>query len=56
VLKISGGTSSEGAGPVAMAVGRLARNQGYALLIRAFHLAAQRAPQASLFLAAGSPK
>jgi mannosylfructose-phosphate synthase len=41
-------------GPVVMALGRLARNKGYDLLIRAFHLSAQREPKANLYLAAGS--
>jgi mannosylfructose-phosphate synthase len=40
-------------GPVVMALGRLARNKGYDLLIQGFHLAAQRHPEASLHLAVG---
>lgn len=39
--------------PVIMAVGRLARNKGYDLLIQAFQLVAQRDPQAFLHLAVG---
>lgn len=40
-------------GPVVMAVGRLARNKGYDLLIRAFQLVVQRDPKAILYLAVG---
>jgi mannosylfructose-phosphate synthase len=40
-------------GPVVMAVGRLARNKGYDLLIQAFQMIAQRAPEAILHLAVG---
>lgn len=40
-------------GPVVMAVGRLARNKGYDLLIQGFHLVAQRHPEVTLYLAVG---
>lgn len=40
-------------GPVVMAIGRLARNKGYDLLIQAFELAAKRHPEATLYLAVG---
>ncbi|MBI3850531.1 MAG: glycosyltransferase [Verrucomicrobia bacterium] len=40
-------------GPVVMAIGRLARNKGYDLLIQGFQLVAQRNPQATLYLAVG---
>jgi len=40
-------------GPVVMAVGRLARNKGYDLLIAGFQVVAQREPQAILHLAIG---
>ncbi|MEW6158295.1 MAG: glycosyltransferase [Verrucomicrobiota bacterium] len=40
-------------GPVVMAVGRIARNKGYDLLIQAFQLVAQREPAAQLYLAIG---
>ncbi|HEX5221044.1 MAG TPA: glycosyltransferase [Verrucomicrobiae bacterium] len=40
-------------GPTVMAIGRLARNKGYDLLIQAFQLVVQRAPDATLYLAAG---
>lgn len=40
-------------GPVVMAVGRLARNKGYDLLIQGFHLVAQRNPEVTLYLAVG---
>lgn len=40
-------------GKIVLAVGRLARNKGYDLLIEGFELVAKREPQASLYLAAG---
>jgi mannosylfructose-phosphate synthase len=40
-------------GKVVLALGRLARNKGYDLLIEAFSVAAQREPQAVLHLAVG---
>lgn len=40
-------------GKVVMAIGRLARNKGYDLLIDAFRLVAQRFPEANLRLAVG---
>ncbi|MBU6399887.1 MAG: glycosyltransferase [Verrucomicrobia bacterium] len=40
-------------GPVVMSIGRLARNKGYDLLIRAFQIVAERAPDADLHLAVG---
>ncbi|MEW6302049.1 MAG: glycosyltransferase [Verrucomicrobiota bacterium] len=40
-------------GPVVMAIGRLARNKGYDLLIHGFQMVAQRDPQALLHLAVG---
>lgn len=39
--------------PVVMAIGRLARNKGYDLLIQGFQLVAQRDPNVTLFLAVG---
>jgi mannosylfructose-phosphate synthase len=43
-------------GPVVMAIGRLARNKGYDLLIRAFQLVAERNPEAILYLAVGGER
>jgi mannosylfructose-phosphate synthase len=43
-------------GPVVMAIGRLARNKGYDLLLRGFQLVAERNPRATLFLAVGSER
>ena len=43
-------------GPVVMAIGRLARNKGYDLLIRAFELVAERNPQVVLYLAVGGER
>jgi mannosylfructose-phosphate synthase len=43
-------------GPVVMAIGRLARNKGYDLLLRSFQLVAERNPRATLFLAVGSER
>lgn len=43
-------------GPVVMAIGRLARNKGYDLLIRAFQLVAERNPRAILYLAVGGER
>lgn len=40
-------------GPVVLAIGRLARNKGYDLLIQGFALVARRHPDASLYLAVG---
>jgi mannosylfructose-phosphate synthase len=40
-------------GQVVMAIGRLARNKGYDLLLHAFQIVAQRDPQAVLYLAIG---
>lgn len=40
-------------GPVIMAMGRIAYNKGYDLLIRAFHLVTERVPNAVLHLAVG---
>ena len=43
-------------GPVVMAIGRLARNKGYDLLIRAFQLVAERNPRVLLYLAVGGER
>jgi mannosylfructose-phosphate synthase len=43
-------------GQVVLAIGRLARNKGYDLLIRAFSVVARRAPEATLHLAIGGTK
>ncbi len=43
-------------GPVVMAIGRLARNKGYDLLIRAFELVAERNPEVVLYLAVGGER
>ena len=43
-------------GPVVMAIGRLARNKGYDLLIRAFQLVAERDPDVTLYLAVGGER
>jgi len=40
-------------GPVVMALGRLARNKGYDLLIQGFQMVAHRNPQVTLYLAVG---
>jgi mannosylfructose-phosphate synthase len=40
-------------GPVVLALGRLARNKGYDLLIDAFGLVVEREPRATLYLAVG---
>ena len=43
-------------GQVVMAIGRLARNKGYDLLIRAFELVAERNPHVLLYLAVGGER
>ena len=42
--------------PVVMAIGRLALNKGYDLLIRAFEFVARRLPEITLYLAVGGAK
>lgn len=44
----------DAAGPIVLALGRMAHNKGYDLLIEAFRVVARRLPEARLLLAVGS--